>query len=92
MGRDVLRHLWDNYIQISPAQRVILIGHGTGCQMLMGLIDKRAASVMKKVKLVVQVVGHSKVPMVPKYSDELRNWYGQQNVSRTQAQAGDDAD
>ena len=53
---------------------------------MMGLIDKRASSVMKKVKLVVQVVGHSKVPMVPKYSDELRNWYGQQNVSHTQAQ------
>jgi histone deacetylase 6 len=61
--------------------------------MMMGLIDKRAASVMKQVKLVVQVVGHSKVPMVPKYSDDLRNWYGQPSVShRAQASDDDDAD
>ena len=30
---------------------------------------------MKTVKAVVQVIGHSKVPMVPKYSDDLRAWY-----------------
>jgi histone deacetylase 6 len=30
---------------------------------------------MKSVRAVVQVVGHSKVPMVPKYSDDLRTWY-----------------
>ena len=30
---------------------------------------------MRCVKGVIQVVGQARIPLVPKYSDELRNWY-----------------
>lgn len=30
---------------------------------------------MKIVRAVVQIVGHSTVPVVPKYTDDLTEWY-----------------
>ncbi|THV08047.1 histone deacetylase clr3 [Dendrothele bispora CBS 962.96] len=75
VGNDVVTYLWDNYIQLSNAKRVILIGHGPGCEPIMELIDRRFSSVANLVRAVVQVVGHSKVPAIPKYSEELRSWY-----------------
>jgi hypothetical protein len=30
---------------------------------------------MRHVKGVVQVVGHSKIPSIPKRSEDLRSWY-----------------
>jgi histone deacetylase 6 len=30
---------------------------------------------MNTVKAVIQVMGHSKLPVVPKHPDELRSWY-----------------
>ncbi|KAF9070565.1 histone deacetylase complex protein [Rhodocollybia butyracea] len=71
----LLLYLWDNFIQLSGAQRIVFIGHGPGCQPLMDLIDARFNSVTKSVKGIVQVVGYSKVPVTPKKSDELRTWY-----------------
>ncbi|KAK7053323.1 Histone deacetylase hda1 [Paramarasmius palmivorus] len=68
-------YLWDNYIQLSNAKHVILIGHGPGCTPIMGLLEKRLSGIQKIVKGVVQVVGHTKVPIIPKYEDELRQWY-----------------
>jgi hypothetical protein len=32
-------------------------------------------SVMKKVKMVIQVVGHARIPLVPRGSPELMLWY-----------------
>ncbi|KAF9268927.1 histone deacetylase complex protein [Marasmius fiardii PR-910] len=75
IGKQVATYIWDNYIQLSSAQRVILIGHGPGGQAIMDLLDNRTMSVMNTVRAVIQVVGHTKVPIVPKYSDELRVWY-----------------
>ncbi|KAL0956532.1 hypothetical protein HGRIS_002673 [Hohenbuehelia grisea] len=76
LGREVITYIWDNFVQLSDAKQVILIGHGPGCQPVMDLIDNRAAQVMKLVKSVVQIVGEYKVPAVPKYSDDVRAWYG----------------
>jgi histone deacetylase 6 len=78
--------------RLSSASRIILIGHGPGCQPLMELLDRRSASpplpvsayrlifsaaahIVKYVKVVIQIVGHSKIPLVPKRSEELRTWY-----------------
>lgn len=78
------------HLRLSNATRVILIGHGHGCQPVMHLLETRckfsvrahhatnclvALSVMKTVKVVIQVTGHSKIPMVPKDADDLRVWY-----------------
>jgi len=75
LARDVMTYLWDNYIQLSSAQRIVLIGHGAGCGPLTQLLEERSSTVMRHVKGVVQVVGHSKIPSIPKRSEDLRAWY-----------------
>ncbi|KAJ3896870.1 histone deacetylase complex protein [Lentinula edodes] len=70
----LLTYLWDNYIHLSGAKKIVFIGHGPACQPLMNLIDARFNSINRYVKAVVQVVGFSKVPVTPK-KDEFRSWY-----------------
>ncbi|KAF7792303.1 hypothetical protein EIP86_003339 [Pleurotus ostreatoroseus] len=72
---DVMVYLWDNYVSLTEARRVILVGHGPGCQSLLYLLENRTTSVMKLVRGIVQVVGISHIPTVPKDSTELRKWY-----------------
>lgn len=55
----LMRYIWDNYIEyamlphsqikgltvrLSEAERVILIGHGSGCSAVMDLINNRGQS------------------------------------------------
>ncbi|KAK0461024.1 uncharacterized protein EV420DRAFT_1640527 [Desarmillaria tabescens] len=75
LAKELVIYLWDNYVQLSNAQRVILIGHGPGCQPMIDLLQQRWSSVSTKVKGVVQVVGHLKVPLVPTHPDEIIPWY-----------------
>jgi len=72
---EVLTYLWDNYIQLTDARRVIFIGHGPGCEALMGLMRERATNVMRCVQAVVQVVGNHHVPVTPADLNGLRSWY-----------------
>lgn len=74
-GKDILTYLWDNYVQLANAQRVIIIGHGPGSQHVMDLLERRSVGVMRMVKAVVQIVGHSAIPMTPRNSDDLIEWY-----------------
>ncbi|THG92620.1 hypothetical protein EW026_g8342 [Hermanssonia centrifuga] len=74
---DVMIYLWDNYISLTEARQVVLIGHGPGCQNLMDLLNQRTVSVMRSVRAVVQVVGNYNIPATPRDADELRNWYYQ---------------
>ncbi|EGO01316.1 hypothetical protein SERLA73DRAFT_72261 [Serpula lacrymans var. lacrymans S7.3] len=76
LGRNILVYLWDNYIQLSDAQNVIVIGHGPGCQPLIALLSERFAGVKKSVKAVVQVVSNDYHAAVPKDLD-IRKWYQQ---------------
>jgi len=75
VGKEIMIYLWDNYIQLSGAQQIILIGHGPGCQPLMDLLAGRSFSAMKRVKAVIQVLAHVKIPLVPRHIDDLRSWY-----------------
>jgi len=76
LKRDIVTYLWDNFVQLSKVERIILIGHGPGCQPVMDLIEHRFASARKMVKLVIQIVGTSKIPVAPRYSDnDIRVWY-----------------
>ncbi|TFK44766.1 histone deacetylase complex protein [Crucibulum laeve] len=75
LDTEILIYLWDNYVQLSSAQRVILIGHGPGCRSLVDLMNRRAVSIMKSVKAVIQVVGRQKAPKAPSDSEELGAWY-----------------
>ncbi|KAG5639404.1 hypothetical protein H0H81_002936 [Sphagnurus paluster] len=40
-GRDIVTYLWDNYVQLSNARRVILMGHGPGCRPILELVERR---------------------------------------------------
>ncbi|KAH9930390.1 histone deacetylase complex protein [Amylocystis lapponica] len=77
---EVMTYLWDNYIQLSDARRVVLIGHGPGCEALMELMRQRASNVMRCVHAVVQVVGNHQVPMTPVDIPNLRQWYYQNSM------------
>jgi histone deacetylase 6 len=83
--------------RLSSAQRIVFIGHGAGCGPLTKLLEERSmfiaaynaialicssgSAVMTHVKGVVQVVGHSRIPSIPKRSEELRSWYYKVRVS-----------
>ncbi|KAF8973205.1 histone deacetylase complex protein [Flammula alnicola] len=75
VGKEVLTYLWDNYIQLSSAQRIVLIGHGPGCKPLIDLVNRRAVSVTKYVKAFIQVVGLQKMPSFPLDVEDARTWY-----------------
>ncbi|KAH9481512.1 Histone deacetylase clr3 [Psilocybe cubensis] len=75
VGRDVLVYLWDNYVQLSGAERVILIGHGPGCKPLVDLLNRRTTSVTKSAKAIIQVVGSQRMPSYPSDVDDARPWY-----------------
>ncbi|CCM03597.1 uncharacterized protein FIBRA_05735 [Fibroporia radiculosa] len=77
---DAMVYLWDNYIQLSAARRVVLVGHGPGCAALTELMRQRfvghiAANIMQCVNAVVQVVGNHHVPFIPSDQSNLRKWY-----------------
>ncbi|CDO76009.1 hypothetical protein BN946_scf184665.g1 [Trametes cinnabarina] len=71
----VMVYLWDNYVQLTAAREVVLVGHGPGCAAVMSLIQQRPAGVMKSVQGVVQVVGLHHVPATPRDPSSLRQWY-----------------
>ncbi|KAI0829722.1 histone deacetylase complex protein [Trametes gibbosa] len=79
-GGAVMVYLWDNYVQLTAARRVVLIGHGPGCNPIMGLIQQRAVSVMKSVLGVVQVVGLHTIPTTPPNIMPLRQWYYENSI------------
>jgi len=79
-AKDLLAYVWDNYIQLSSATCIVLIGHGMGCQSLMDMINIRRANMIKYVNLVVQVVGTGKIPLIPKDSENLRMWYSKNSL------------
>ncbi|KAF9475778.1 histone deacetylase complex protein [Pholiota conissans] len=75
MAKDVLTYLWDNYIQLSNAQRIVFIGHGPGCKPLVDLVNHRTVSVIKVVKVFIQVLGLQKMPSCPQDTEDARAWY-----------------
>lgn len=74
-SHDVMVYLWDNYIQLTDARKIALIGHGPGCAAIMSLLQNRAISSMRSVRAVVQVVGSYNVPAAPRDIPELSHWY-----------------
>ncbi|KAI0769366.1 histone deacetylase complex protein [Trametes elegans] len=79
-GGAVLVYLWDNYVQLTAARRVVLVGHGPGCAAVMSLMQQRAESVLKSVLGVVQVVGLHNIPATPKDTPALRQWYYENSI------------
>ncbi|KAJ2931488.1 hypothetical protein H1R20_g5629, partial [Candolleomyces eurysporus] len=46
-SKDVLIYLWDNFIQISNASRVIVLGHGPGCRAVVDLLNRRGVTLYR---------------------------------------------
>ncbi|KAL7419556.1 Histone deacetylase hda1 [Cryptotrichosporon argae] len=73
----LIRYLWDNYIELSEAENVVLIGHGTACNVVMDLVNNR--EVERKVKAVVQVAGLHSIVRISPTNDSRRAWFRQNN-------------
>lgn len=66
-------YIWDHVCALSPAQQIVFLGFGSGCDALMHIIANRV--VQDRVKAVVQVMGLQPIPLVPKQRQELKAWY-----------------
>lgn len=73
----LLRYLWDNYVDLSDADNVVIVGHGSGCAAVMELINHR--DVESKVKAVVQVGGLHSLVRVDPNNETRRNWFRASN-------------
>ncbi|RSH94679.1 Histone deacetylase hda1 [Saitozyma podzolica] len=73
----LLRYLWDNYIELSEAENVVLIGHGAGCAPLMDLVNTR--DVQGKVKAIVQVAGMHSIVRIDPNNETRRAWFRKVN-------------
>ncbi|KAF9033243.1 histone deacetylase complex protein [Hymenopellis radicata] len=81
-GRETMVYVWDNYISISEARRIVFIGHGLGCAPMINFLDldERWATTEKRVKSIVQVVGIGDLPSTPRISAEFRAWYSENSL------------
>lgn len=79
LAKQILVYLWDNYIQLCGATKVILIGHGPGCAPLIKMIEDRASGMRRLVRGVAQIVGHGYDSLSPKCSDDdrMKKWFSQ---------------
>ncbi|KAF7296147.1 Histone deacetylase clr3 [Mycena kentingensis (nom. inval.)] len=71
---ELVAYLWDNYVQLSSASNIVLVGHGSACSALISLINLRATSIIRNVKAVVQIIGNQPL-RTPKNSVTLREWF-----------------
>ncbi|KAJ9109725.1 hypothetical protein QFC19_001955 [Naganishia cerealis] len=69
----LLKYIWDNYVQLTEAQNVILIGHGSGCQALMCLINERPVEDL--VKMVIQIAGMNTLVKPDTRQDDKIVWF-----------------
>lgn len=63
--------------RLSDAKNVVLIGHGTGCQAVMEMVNH--CDVEKRVKAVVQVAGLHSLVRVDPHDEPKRKWFAQSN-------------
>ncbi|ETW78721.1 hypothetical protein HETIRDRAFT_324562 [Heterobasidion irregulare TC 32-1] len=79
-AREVMVYLWDNYVMLSNAKRIILLGHGPGVIAVSELLDHRTTAVQRYVQLVIQIVGYAKIPLIPRKDTEVTSWYGKHSL------------
>ncbi|KZO93066.1 Arginase/deacetylase [Calocera viscosa TUFC12733] len=78
--RKLILYLWDNYVDLTPAKNIILIGHGTGCRHVIDLLHDRALYLDNRIKAVLQVNGMNTIPLATRDDDDLRRWYHKNSV------------
>ncbi|KAG8743160.1 Histone deacetylase hda1 [Ceratobasidium sp. 428] len=81
-AKTAILNAWDNLAELSDAQEIVIVAHGTACLSVVELINQRFQSVRAKVKGVVQVCGMHNVPKTPAYEDDIRKWYFRNSLAR----------
>ncbi|BGO97405.1 Histone deacetylase clr3 [Rhodotorula toruloides ATCC 204091] len=72
--KELALYVWDQIVQMSSAQHVILFGSGAGCNALMDIVRNRFGLVQQRVRACVSVLGHEHPPEL-EASTGARNWY-----------------
>ncbi|KIY71127.1 histone deacetylase clr3 [Cylindrobasidium torrendii FP15055 ss-10] len=80
LTKDILVYLYDNYIQLSDVENLILIGHGGACQAILGLILERWPVMEGTLRGVVNVSWLNIPTMSADASDEQLKWYKQHSL------------
>lgn len=68
-----LLYVWDNFLALSPAKKVVFVAQGTGCDAVVQLIARRV--VQERIAAMVQLMAYNPIPLVPKGRQELKAWY-----------------
>ncbi len=72
--KEVLLHVFDNYLDVASVRRFVMVGHGQATHPLLSLLRER--SIRDTTCGVVQVVGMHSIPVAPKNTpDNFKSWY-----------------
>ncbi|GAA5848824.1 hypothetical protein JCM8547_006356 [Rhodosporidiobolus lusitaniae] len=74
MEKELALYIWDNIVELTEAQHVILFGSGAGCSALMEIVRKRASRVQQRVRACISVLGHEMPPEL-EFASGARSWY-----------------
>ncbi|GAA5999704.1 uncharacterized protein JCM10292_003708 [Rhodotorula paludigena] len=72
--KELALYIWDNIVELSNAQHVILLGSGAGCHALMEIVRNRNHQLKKRVRACISVLGHEPPPELDA-SSGVRPWY-----------------
>ncbi|KAG9012505.1 Histone deacetylase hda1 [Tulasnella sp. JGI-2019a] len=78
LTKQLLKYLWDNYIELAEAEEIIIVASGHSCRILSDILINR--SVERKLKAVIQVVGSMAPARIPGSEIDVRNWYTQHSL------------
>ena len=78
---ELAEYLWDNYIALSDAPQVFMIGVGQAYEAVVHLINSRTTEVMKSVKGIVNFINGTLIPASAQVLDEKPKWYRQTSVN-----------
>ncbi|GAA5917900.1 hypothetical protein JCM6882_003984 [Rhodosporidiobolus microsporus] len=79
LEKELALYVWDNIVELSSAQHVILFGSGIGCTALMNIVRHRGSRVQGRVRACVSVLGHEPPPELEAASG-VRPWYKQKSL------------
>ncbi|KAG8850391.1 Histone deacetylase hda1 [Tulasnella sp. 330] len=78
LTKQLIKYLWDNYIELAEAEEIVIIASGHSCRVLSDILVNR--SVEQKLKAVIQVVGSMAPARIPASEAEVRKWYTQHSL------------
>ncbi|GAA6010687.1 hypothetical protein JCM10207_005798 [Rhodosporidiobolus poonsookiae] len=74
LEKELALYIWDNIVNLSSAQHVILLGSGAGYSALLQIVRNRGGAVQQRVRACIGVLGHESPPELDAASG-VRPWY-----------------